>query len=214
MDRYLLPALLLPRLRLGGVTSTLRAALCPRSSSHPSSQHDAAAHGAEAAEPQTRDGDDPPVTVSLMSSEALQPEAPPQWGGSGQRTRTQGRPLRLHLARETLGGVHVTRLRPLLPAAYLALTMFPALSSTISSNPTAKMSAGLLSSGGQGRRGRKSHPPGPAFAHRRGPCLPVGQVSLCPGARIQTTRQSPTRGAPPPTFHDAHGLSLSASWGA
>lgn len=44
-------------------------------------------------------------------------------------------------------------------APYLALTIFPALSSTISSNPTANMSAGLLSPGEQGKRAKKSELP-------------------------------------------------------
>lgn len=134
--------------------------------------------------------------MTSASSEALRSEAPPPRGaqvsGLGRRTA----PCACTWLGEALGGVHVTRLRPSLPAPHLALTMFPALSSTISSNPTAKMSAGLLPSGGQGRRGRKSDPPGPAFADLRGPRLPVGQVSLCPGAPIQTARQSPTRGSP------------------
>lgn len=43
-------------------------------------------------------------------------------------------------------------------AAYLALTIFPALSSTISSNPTANMSAGLLSSAEQAEdEGSQTH---------------------------------------------------------
>lgn len=48
-------------------------------------------------------------------------------------------------------------------APYLALTIFPALSSTISSNPTANMSAGLLSPGEQGKRAKKSELPDLVF---------------------------------------------------
>ena len=68
--------------------------------------------------------------------------------GTAQQIQTQVS-VAPHLAWEALSGLHVTLLHPWHPAAYLALTIFPALSSTISSNPTAKMSAGLLSSGGK-----------------------------------------------------------------
>ena len=56
-------------------------------------------------------------------------------------------------------------------AAYLALTIFPALSSTISSNPTANMSAGLLSSAEQaGDKGCQTH--GGLCWPTRGPAVP------------------------------------------
>lgn len=82
-------------------------------------------------------------------------------------------------------------------AAYLALTIFPALSSTISSNPTANMSAGLLSSAEQAEdEGSQTH---------GGLCWPTAWVTP-PDHVVSSTRQ------PPSSSHWAHGSSLATSW--
>lgn len=64
-------------------------------------------------------------------------------------------------------------------APYLALTMFPALSSTISSNPMANTSAGLPSSGVQGGKIRESELPDlQPLVHRVLSPLPDHALSL------------------------------------
>lgn len=94
--------------------------------------------------------------MCMCEHEGVQSEGPTHQGAQARGLRCRmtqgpGRGPGARLGKPLVASTSVS-CSPWRPAAYLALTMFPALSSTISSNPTANMSAGLLSSGGRGRR--------------------------------------------------------------